>query len=58
MTGCTQGNLGLSVTVIDTCSLPVIREYPERSHVAPPLWWLSWRRNMGVMVGKSKGTGV
>lgn len=35
MVGCTQGNWGLSVTVIDTRGLPVIREHPGRSHVAP-----------------------
>lgn len=35
MVGCTQGNWGLSVTVIDARGLPVIREHPGRSHVAP-----------------------
>lgn len=66
MVGCTQGNWGLSVTVIDTCGLPVIREHPGRSHVPPPTPTLvavleagyADTGAMGVMAGKSKGTGV
>lgn len=63
MAECTQGNLGLSVTVIDTCGLPVIRENSGRGHVIPllvavPEVGYAGTGAVGVVVRKSKGTGV